>query len=178
MLYPNHPGRFPARFVAALALALGAGLLGCGDYGKGKNPNDGKQAAPGPEGAAEKPDPNKAILTGTVSYKGQPLPGGTIDLHREGDKRVPSAPIHPDGTYLLTAVPPGKWAVTIETESIKAVMPPTDKLKLPKGVEFPKLPPGLPRYVPIPEKYAKPATSDLTVELKPGKQEENFELKD
>src|SRR5262249_55260331 len=82
-------------------------------------------------------------VEGSVTYKGKPLPGGTIAV---------KVALEPDGTYSAKNVPVGEVKVTIETESVrpkgkpKAKPPAKDKLKDKDG--------KAPVYVAIPKKYA------------------------
>jgi hypothetical protein len=97
---------------------------------------------------------------GTIVYRGQPLPGGTIGFHPAKGKPV-VVKIKADGSYSAPAVPVGAVKITIETTSVKP---------RPGG--------GKPaKYVPIPDKYATPETSGLTLTVQKGKQMHNIELK-
>jgi len=134
-----------------------------------------------------------ASVTGKVTYKGQPVTGGNIDLfpadgNEAGRYRIP---IKADGTFSTIDIPPGLKKVSIETESVKIMgtggyTPP----KAPGGRGAEK-PPGeapkqfdvdnsnMPKYVEIPKKYADPDKSGLTWEITKGKQpEKTFDLTD
>src|SRR5262249_55174329 len=57
-------------------------------------------------------------VSGTVRYKGLPLPGGTVTFHHEKGVRV-SAPLNREGKFTADEVPVGQARVTIETESLR-----------------------------------------------------------
>jgi hypothetical protein len=101
-------------------------------------------------------------VRGKVSYKGVPLPGGTIvftpDAARGNSGPLARAEIRPDGTYLLRTgdrpgAVPGWHRVTVA------------------AVEAPGTAPALQRYtVPrtlLPERYRDPEMSGLACEVKP-----------
>src|SRR5262245_18593678 len=56
----------------------------------------------------------KATVTGNVTYRGQPVPVGTVAFFGP-DGRVASAPLGPDGAYQATGVPLGQVTVTVTT---------------------------------------------------------------
>src|SRR5438105_1232082 len=58
-----------------------------------------------------------AKVEGKVTYKGQPVTGGTLIFH-VGEDVSRSGTIAPDGTYKVEGVPPGSVTVTVETESL------------------------------------------------------------
>jgi truncated hemoglobin YjbI len=107
-----------------------------------------------PGKAEEKQAGEVGTVSGKVTYKGQPVPGGTITFHPKEGKAV-SAQLQEDGTYSADKVPAGDCTVTVETESVR----PTDKPKA-----------GAPKYVPIPAKYAGTKTSGLTYNVQKGTQ--------
>jgi hypothetical protein len=109
----------------------------------------------------KKPEPKGEPVMGKVTYKGQPLAGGTITFVSKDGKAKVAATITEDGTYKAT-VPAGEYAVAISTEVLKKKADPKDPPKpLPK----------------IPAKYGDPQTSGLTVVVKEGKNEITIELK-
>ncbi len=93
-------------------------------------------------------------VMGKVTYKGQPLPSGTIAFHPAQGKAV-SANIAEDGSYAADDVPVGELRVTVE--------PPSKRVPI-------KL------FVKIPDKYKSPKTSGLTYDAKEGKQTFDIEL--
>jgi hypothetical protein len=130
-----------------------------------------------------------STVSGKVTYKGQPVTGGTILLHpSDGSPGDITVTIKPDGTFASSDISPGPKQISIETESVKSA-PTGNKPTLPPGV---KPPPGLeqqkgpdagdtanlPKYVQIPRKYADPKTSGLTWDIGKGKNDKPFELTD
>jgi hypothetical protein len=122
---------------------------------------------------------SQATLTGKVTYKGQPLKGGSIALISETGG-VERATIAEDGSYKITKVPAGSAKVTVDT---KALRPAATKAK--QGV-YAKAPPeakpqslkggDADRYVAIPDRYADPDKSGIRVQVKNGKNEQNIDL--
>jgi hypothetical protein len=145
-----------------LALALGL-LLGCGR---------GSQVP--------------AKVSGKVTYKGQPVPAGSITFHSE-DKGSYSGTLGEGGAYEIPDLPAGTLKVTVETESVNPNKknPTYEKGRggaidneYQKAMQRPGQNDAGKNYVKIPAKYAKPETTDLSVTLKAGKQTQDFELKD
>jgi hypothetical protein len=101
-------------------------------------------------------------VTGTVTHKGQPVTAGAVKFVPEGGGDPVETPLGPDGTYRATGVPVGRSRVAVETLKFKAMTPPPAGLA--KQMGGPR-----PVYVPIPEKYEKPDTSELSVEVKDGR---------
>jgi hypothetical protein len=150
------------RFALILPLCLVVG------FGCEKNPN-----AP-------------STVSGKVTYKGAPVPGGDITFTPEKQGPPYSRPLGPDGSFSLTDVPAGKYDVTIETESINpdhkqpayrkpgggaaAGGPPIGPI--PAGANVPTA-----KYVKIPAKYANVKTSGLTATIGDNKPKE-FDLTD
>jgi hypothetical protein len=109
-------------------------------------------------GAKQKVDENRAVISGAVSIDGKPLPGGTMSFYSPDQGLGASISLAKGGTFTTDRAPIGHNLVSIETESLQYGSP------------------GL--YVKIPAKYADPAQSGLTVDVKPGENENvNFELK-
>lgn len=149
------PRRF--RVVVGCALVLGV-LAGCG----GKNKKD-------------------FSLNGKVTYKGQPVTGGTLTLTPTDEGKTPPAntQIRFDGTYLIVPPAVGELKVTIETESIQAHKGGPAYTHVPKGEKMPDIDTSkMPKYVKIPPKYKTAATSGLSVTIQQGKNEKNFDLTD
>jgi hypothetical protein len=127
-------------------------------------------------GCSGKRSQNTANLSGKLSYKDQPIKAGVMQIYTE--QGLYSATINPDGTYTATQLPPGKATVTIETESINPNKPVYGGGKYEvKKSKAEKEPEAL-EYVKIPLKYRQENTSDLKIELKPGKNTHDFNLTD
>lgn len=105
----------------------------------------------------KKVDENRTIVAGTVTFDGKPLPAGSISFGSSTDARGSTVPIR-DGKYASDGVPLGSNTVTIDTSSVRFGNPA--------------------KFVEIPERYMDPTKSGLTVDVKPGTNENvNFELK-
>lgn len=150
-----------ARLLLILPLVLLPGL-GCGK----KNPDRAAQ------------------VSGSVTYKGNPVTAGTVNFHTSEGVAI-SCNITPDGTYLGTQLPIGELTVTIETESANKnrKVPAYGAGRAGGGPATSPRPDSAPpvqegAYVKIPDKYGKKASSGLKVTLEPGKQTHNFELTD
>jgi hypothetical protein len=131
--------------------------------------------------------PRTGSVSGKVTYKNAPLPSGTITfIGGKGDTSQWST-IAADGSYQVNNVPVGTAKVTIETTApnslpglgaggvkpptVPGVPPPPDSSSL-GGGDAAK--PGA--YVQIPPKYKDPDQSGLSMEVKSGKQEKNWDL--
>jgi hypothetical protein len=103
-------------------------------------------------------DKNRTSISGVVTFNGTPLKAGTIRFDSNDKAIGTSTSIGSDGRYGTNRIPLGQNTVTIETESLKYGSPHL--------------------YTKIPEKYADPTKSGLTVDVKEGTNENvNFELK-
>jgi hypothetical protein len=112
-------------------------------------------------------------VSGKVLYKGKPLPSGAVTfLGPEG--RAANAEII-DGYYAIARPPHGECKITVLTApdvapgALPAFAPadaPADKIIKPRG-----------KYVPIPERYARPETSGLVFAVTDTAQTHNIELK-
>jgi hypothetical protein len=124
------------------------------------------------------PSAGKNTVSGAVSYKGKPVTGGQMKLVYTDNKTFEMA-LKTDGTFLATDVPAGTAKVTVDTDRLK------DMEKMPK-IPFkdgkPPVPeggPAPPVYVAIPSKYADPARTPLTLEVKAaGPTKQDFVLTD
>ena len=94
---------------------------------------------------------DRASVTGTVTFNGTPLKGGTIRFFSLDGQVNASAMIMEGGHYSTDRAPLGKVKVSVETESLKFG--------------------NAAAYVPIPAKYTSPATSGLEADLEPGENE-------
>jgi hypothetical protein len=113
--------------------------------------------------------PKTVPVRGTVTYKGKPVPNGTVLFvpvagpHATGE-------IGPDGSYVLTTVRPGDGAVP-GTYKVVIVALQDMTGRLPE--ERTPLPPPI-----VPNKYTSIATTDLTAEVKDQENTINFPLND
>jgi hypothetical protein len=125
-----------------------------------------------------------ARISGSISYKGQPIKAGAMAFHTSGGTAYP-AQISPDGTYTATDIPEGELIVTIETESINPDKKKAAGKDAEKRSKMMQSAPGsadaptpMENYLKIPVKYANAKTSPLAVTLTKGRQVHNFDLTD
>jgi hypothetical protein len=108
-------------------------------------------------GEGQKVDENRTTVSGEVSFNGKPLPAGTISFGSATGSTGSTVPIR-DGQYASDRVPLGANMVTVDTSSVRFGNPA--------------------KFVEIPERYMDPTKSGLSVEVKPGANDNiNFELK-
>jgi hypothetical protein len=142
-------GRNAYGMLAVLVCAVVAG--GCGSHG-----------------------PTATPVSGTVTYKGQPLTSGTVMFSpsEKGTGRVAKAEIGNDGTFTASTlrpgdgVIPGSYAISV-TSTIKG----TEPIKRDLGT-------GIGGKSAIPQRYADPKTSGLTETIGNSRKELTLELKD
>jgi hypothetical protein len=131
-----------------------------------------------------------ANISGSVSYKGKPVTGGSVQfVTADGAAFVGS--IGADGTFAISDVAVGEMVVVVETESIN----PKNGEKEGTGRDAKRYanqpqqapPPGRgggpnsnsadsPKYIQIPDKYGKAKTSPLTYTVKSGRNVHTIEL--
>jgi hypothetical protein len=125
------------RWVCVLYLGLACIALGCG--------------------------PRRVQVTGTVRFKGKPLPSARVSFFSP-DNQVESAFVETDGTYTMARALVGPTNVTVQTPGRPPGPPfdmPQSKMGPPGHAE--RIPAG--QYVPIPHRYADPKTSGLTCQV-------------
>ena len=107
-------------------------------------------------------------VSGTVKFKGKPLPAGTITFYDEANGAASSA-IDSDGSYSVTKVVTGTARITVAVPMpIRFVSPMSDdKADLPAVVK---------QTPSIPLRYYDPAKSGLTCEVVRGDQQQDFDL--
>jgi hypothetical protein len=128
---------------------------------------------------------SQGSVTGKVTFNGEPMPGGTVSFLPVKGTGGGNATIDPkDGSYHMDKLPVGK---------VKVAVLPAQEPKLPKGVKGIGPPKDTPlpeeakgafnlgkgggKYVPVPKEYTDPETSKLEVEVKPGQNTYNIDLK-
>jgi hypothetical protein len=99
-------------------------------------------------------------VVGKVTFKGQPVPSGTVSMLSEGGV-VRTGVIRPDGRYVVFRVPPGPVKIAV------AAYPPPP----PGPVHVPA-----PPYVPIPPRYRDFDKSPLGRIVTGGGQRQNLDL--
>lgn len=110
----------------------------------------------------------KATVTGQVSYRGNPLPSGSVNFFDDSKNIVGTATIA-NGSYSMANVPPGHVKISVTTPIVPQAdrrhPPPKD---MPGGQSAPS--------VPIPLMYGNPEQSGLAYDVQPGKQEHEIKL--
>lgn len=91
---------------------------------------------------------DRAVVSGKVTFSGQPLPAGTITFKSTTGAISTSTSINSGGFYSTDRAPLGKNLVMIDTSSIQYGNPAA--------------------YVPIPAKYGDASASRLSVEVQAG----------
>jgi hypothetical protein len=110
----------------------------------------------------------KATLTGSVRYRNQALPSGTVTIFN-ADKQIVGSSSIADGKYTVQKVPVGPVKISV----MVPYTPPNDRRHPPP----PDIPGGKPAAsVPIPFVYGSPETSKLSYDAKPGKQDFSIDL--
>lgn len=113
--------------------------------------------------------PKTFPVAGKVTYKGQPVPKGTITFQSDqGQAAV--GDIQPDGTYRLSTFGQGDGAVAGH-HRIFVIANTADPTKIPGSTPGWTPPKDL-----VPKKYNKPETSDLETTVAEDKKEYNFDL--
>lgn len=108
---------------------------------------------------------------GKVTYKGEPAPVGATIAFVSASGAAGSGNIGADGTYSVTAsLPVGIYTVIISPPA--NVLSPAEAMRAsqPGGVTD--------KYPNIPPKYRAAATSNSSLEIKPGKNEYNLNMTD
>jgi hypothetical protein len=130
---------------------------------------------------------SKGTITGTVTYKGTPIPAGTIVFAPDSGEPSVNAPIA-DGKYTIDKVPPGPAKVAVSSTYSEGLISPIQvMLQKSGGKPAEDMPEGARKLmegaahakkgVKIPDDYADPATSGLTYTVKDGKQTHDIDLK-
>jgi len=140
-------------------------------------------------------------VSGTVTYQGKPLQAGNVSFVSTDGGQSFAAGLNESGNYKVPNILGGSYKVCVETTSFKPAAQgvpagpggkgpaiPPGKGGPPPGAEVPEgYTPSSPaalaaaqskkKYVPIPEKYAKDSTTDLSFTFKGGDATFDIELK-
>lgn len=101
---------------------------------------------------------DRGVVTGVVTFDGQPLPGGVLNFQSTERPVGAMIMIKSGGTYATDRAPLGENVVTVETASLQFG--------------------NAAAFVRIPLKYSDPKTSGFVVDVKPGMNEHvDFVLK-
>lgn len=114
-------------------------------------------------------------ISGTVTYQGKALPGGTVTFVPEAGAPV-HAEIQSDGSYRMSNAPLGPVKIGVQTKSAQ---------KAPSSSSMPRNPKDFEKFKSammnteslIPAKYTDPNNSGLTYTVTKGKQQHDIELK-
>jgi hypothetical protein len=112
--------------------------------------------------------PKTAIVRGTITYKGKPVPNGTVSFIPTSGPAA-TGEIGPDGSYTLTTFRPGDGAILGTHKVVIAAMQdmagrlPEDRNPLPPPI--------------VPDKYTSIGTTDLKADVEDKENIINFDLK-
>ena len=108
-------------------------------------------------------------VSGTVKFKGKPLPAGTITFYDPANGAL-SSPINPDGSYSVSKVATGTARITVAVPMAIGFQGP--------GTSDGKgdLPAVVKQTPSIPARYYDPDKSGLTCEVVRGDQTHDFDL--
>jgi hypothetical protein len=123
--------------------------------------------------------PRSGLLTGSVTYKGQPVNGAALFLHPVGGSEALLIPVAQDGTFSTADIPQGEYKVVVQgTEGQPG--PPTQGMSPAQLAKASEKLAGLktPATIRFPDKYKAPKTTPLTMTVRGGEQTENLELTD
>lgn len=138
--------------------------------------------------------PGQGEVSGKVTYKSKPLPGGLVTFRpADGKHNAVTVELDTEGNYPAVTLPAGEVAVIIDNRDL-APQPDLSGPSLsgiPLSAEAKKVlkeaPPApraggggrkSPRYVLIPERYHAAETSGLKFKVERGAQKKDFELTD
>jgi hypothetical protein len=133
--------------------------------------------------------PSYGSLSGKVTYNGKELKGGYVTLVPEGEGESFAGEIQEDGTYQLPRVKTGKYKICVDTSNLRPVrntgpsyggaakkannvkneppknanLPEFYKMSNPQSAQQAQ---NAKKYVEIPEAYANPQSTTLSIEVK------------
>ncbi len=114
--------------------------------------------------------PETAPVSGVVLYKGQPVDQAEVTFHPQGEGHPAVGRTDTEGRFVVTTYDQGDGAV-LGTHTVTVQLMPEESLP---GMEVQTA-----GATPIPQKYADPSASPLTVEVKAGEENEvTLELED
>jgi hypothetical protein len=123
----------------------------------------------------------KGIVSGTVTYKGQPVNGATLHFYPvAADQSTElNIPVAQDGTFRSSDIPAADYQVVVEGNPGNAGfntagMTAEQKAKMKDQIEGSKIP----ATIKFPEKYKQKETTDLKVTVGSGETKLNLQLTD
>jgi hypothetical protein len=111
--------------------------------------------------------PPSGEVSGRVSYDGKPLDNGSITFFPTDGKSPTAGGLIKDGKYAVLKVSVGKYKVTISGSQIVGQK---------KLYNTPNSPTAPITVDPLPEKYKDWNKTELTLDVKPGPNEKNWDL--
>jgi hypothetical protein len=122
--------------------------------------------------------PQTASVSGSVKFKGEPLPSGTVLFH-SADGRVEHGLIDGSGRYTIAGAPLGPVRIAVRSHAAAPTglpsrggpPPAAPKELVPTAKDKPD---G--KFIRIPPRYIDPATSGLTFAVRGGAQKHDIDL--
>jgi hypothetical protein len=129
-----------------------------------------------------------ASLSGKITYKNQPVTAAALIFHPADGNSPPvtATIVGTNGEYEVAGLPVGDLKLTVDAEPYNNKKPQKEQRGA-KGRENKMSPTPKDRsgskpfegtYMPLPKKYAEASTTTLTVTVKAGKNNKDFELTD
>jgi hypothetical protein len=123
----------------------------------------------------------KGTVSGIVTYKDKPLPGGFITFVPEQGSGSYSGKIQQDGSYRVADIPAGPVKIGVQApqapKHAESMISPVDIAKGAKPGAKGAAPASGTTYVNIPPSYSDPEKSGLRLTVTGGSQEHNIPLK-
>lgn len=119
-----------------------------------------------------------AEVSGIVTYKGRPLPSGTVLFH-SAEGRIEHGLVTAEGRYTIVEAPLGSVRITVQSHAQAPKELPTRGGKppaTPAGPSTPAIEKRDGKYVQIPRHYLDPAKSGLTYVVQAGSQTHDIDL--
>ena len=131
----------------------------------------------------------KHVVSGKITYKGNPVNGALLRLIPVADKGQESTiPVGQDGTFQTTGIQPGEYKVVVQPGGSSSGLPNMKELEHMDASKREAAKANLERMkqeqqntkptIPFPDKYKTHITSDLRLNVGKEGAQTNFELKD
>jgi len=118
-------------------------------------------------GGSSDSDEPRGDVTISISYGGEPVPEGMINLIGEKGGNDKGGDLSKEGIATISGLALGKYKVTVVPPMLDPA-PPEPGKPAPKMKEYPN----------IPKKFRQPKTSPLTIEISEESRDLKFDLKD